>query len=93
LWVALPAALALASSAVAAFLWAVRSGQLDDVETPAVRMLFDDVPRRSVRPDSSGTGTRGATKRPPASPPHEEIAEPAIGCKSAPQQPVEASRT
>ena len=42
LWVALPVALLLASAAVAAFLWVVRSGQLDDLETPAVRILFDD---------------------------------------------------
>lgn len=25
-----------------AFLWAVRSGQYDDAETPAMRMLFED---------------------------------------------------
>ena len=25
-----------------AFIWAVRSGQFDDNETPAIRMLFDD---------------------------------------------------
>ena len=25
-----------------AFIWAVKSGQYDDTESPAVRMLFDD---------------------------------------------------
>lgn len=25
-----------------AFIWAVRSGQYDDNETPSIRMLFDD---------------------------------------------------
>jgi cbb3-type cytochrome oxidase maturation protein len=25
-----------------AFIWAVRNGQFDDNETPAIRMLFDD---------------------------------------------------
>lgn len=25
-----------------AFLWAVKSGQYDDTESPAMRMLFDD---------------------------------------------------
>jgi cbb3-type cytochrome oxidase maturation protein len=25
-----------------AFIWAVKKGQLDDLETPAHRMLFDD---------------------------------------------------
>jgi cbb3-type cytochrome oxidase maturation protein len=39
--------LLLASVAVAvgfliAFLWAVRHGQYDDLETPSVRILFDD---------------------------------------------------
>ncbi|WP_460581922.1 cbb3-type cytochrome oxidase assembly protein CcoS [Hymenobacter arcticus] len=29
---------------LAAFLWAVRSGQYDDAYTPSVRMLFDDEP-------------------------------------------------
>lgn len=65
LWVALPVALALAAAAVAAFLWAVRSGQLDDVETPAVRMLFDDAPRRT--PDEPADESRGAAAKPPAS--------------------------
>lgn len=42
LYVLVPVALLLAASGVAAFIWSVRSGQYDDVETPAVRMLFDD---------------------------------------------------
>lgn len=42
LFIAVPAALAFAVSAVAAFLWASRSGQLDDLETPPLRMLHDD---------------------------------------------------
>jgi cbb3-type cytochrome oxidase maturation protein len=44
LYVALPVALALASLAVAAFAFSVRGGQFDDLETPPVRMLFDDPP-------------------------------------------------
>jgi cbb3-type cytochrome oxidase maturation protein len=27
---------------LAAFIWAVRSGQFDDSETPSIRILFDD---------------------------------------------------
>ncbi|MCF6357484.1 MAG: cbb3-type cytochrome oxidase assembly protein CcoS [Draconibacterium sp.] len=27
-----------------AFIWAVRSGQFDDNETPSIRILFDDEP-------------------------------------------------
>jgi len=38
----LPLALVFAGAAVAAFAWTVRSGQLDDVETPPCRILFDD---------------------------------------------------
>jgi cbb3-type cytochrome oxidase maturation protein len=29
-------------SFLAAFIWAVRSGQFEDVSTPAIRILFDD---------------------------------------------------
>ena len=38
----LPASLILAAIAVCGFIWCVRSGQMDDLETPAHRMLFDD---------------------------------------------------
>ena len=34
--------LLVALTFLAAFLWAVRSGQYEDSYTPAVRMLFDD---------------------------------------------------
>jgi cbb3-type cytochrome oxidase maturation protein len=42
LYVVLPLALIIAGSAVLAFVWVVRSGQLDDVDTPPRRILFDD---------------------------------------------------
>lgn len=42
LYLVLPLALIVASCAVAAFVWTVRSGQLDDVDTPPRRILFDD---------------------------------------------------
>ena len=42
LYIVLPLALLVASGAVAAFIWTVRSGQLDDVDTPPRRILFDD---------------------------------------------------
>ena len=32
----------VAGGFLAAFIWAVKSGQYDDTESPAVRMLFDD---------------------------------------------------
>ncbi len=42
LYLVLPLALLVATGAVLAFVWSVRSGQLDDVDTPPRRMLFDD---------------------------------------------------
>ena len=45
LYLVLPLALLVASCAVAAFVWTVRSGQLDDVDTPPRRILFDDDPQ------------------------------------------------
>lgn len=42
LWLVLPLALLLSGGALAAFLWAARRGQLDDLETPAIRMLYDE---------------------------------------------------
>jgi cbb3-type cytochrome oxidase maturation protein len=41
-YIALPVALLLALAGVVAFIWAVRSGQLDDLETPGLRILGDD---------------------------------------------------
>ena len=42
LHIALPIALIVSLSFVAAFVWQVRTGQLDDLETPPRRVLFDD---------------------------------------------------
>ena len=42
LLVFLPFALLLLACAVALFVWAVKRGQFDDLETPPLRMLFDD---------------------------------------------------
>jgi len=38
----LPVTLLLSAGAVAAFAWATRSGQFDDLETPAIRLLHDE---------------------------------------------------
>ena len=54
LYLLVPLAIALAAAAVAAFRWAVRDGQFDDVETPAVRVLFDD-PEPSVFPPAANS--------------------------------------
>jgi len=42
LYFILPLALIVAAGAVAAFAWSVRTGQLDDLDTPPRRMLLDD---------------------------------------------------
>ena len=44
LYIAFPAALLLGALFLAAFLWASKRGQYDDLDTPSVRMLHDDQP-------------------------------------------------
>ena len=47
LYIALPLALLLALAGVIAFIWSVRSGQMDDLETPALRILGEEDERTS----------------------------------------------
>lgn len=47
----IPVALGLALLALCAFLWAVRSGQYDDLEGAANRILFDE---NDATPDTAG---------------------------------------
>lgn len=57
LYLALPLALILAAVAVTAFVWSVNDGQLDDLETPAVRLLNDDADgRKSERSNDNAAG-------------------------------------
>ena len=42
LFALVPLSLLLLVAALAAFFWAVRAGQFDDLETPAVRILLDE---------------------------------------------------
>jgi cbb3-type cytochrome oxidase maturation protein len=42
LFIVLPLALLLAGGAVAAFVWAAKDGQFDDLDTPAVRVSQPD---------------------------------------------------
>jgi cbb3-type cytochrome oxidase maturation protein len=53
IFVILPITLLLSLSAVAAFWWATRGGQFDDLKTPAVRALHDAQPQ----PSSHGAKT------------------------------------
>jgi cbb3-type cytochrome oxidase maturation protein len=54
IFVLLPLALLLAAIAVGFFIWAARTGQFDDLETPAVRILFDDEAPRRMAPAAQG---------------------------------------
>ncbi len=42
LFIVLPVVLSVVFGAVLAYAWAVRHGQFDDLDTPALRMLHDD---------------------------------------------------
>ena len=49
-YLVLPLALILVFAAVAAFVWAAKKGQFDDLETPALRIVPDEnapTPRRT----------------------------------------------
>ncbi len=60
IFVLLPLALLIAAFAVMSFIWAAKSGQFDDLDTPAVRMLFDDDAPGGVAPlPTSSASTRG----------------------------------
>ena len=42
LFIVVPLAMLLVAGAVGAYVWSAKSGQMDDLDTPAVRMLHDD---------------------------------------------------
>ena len=64
IFVLLPLALLIAAIAVGFFIWAARSGQFDDLDTPAVRILFDDEePRRPAAVASSASPRRSPDER------------------------------
>lgn len=42
IFVLVPVATLLASLAVVGFIWSARAGQMDDLDTPALRVLHDD---------------------------------------------------
>jgi cbb3-type cytochrome oxidase maturation protein len=70
-FVLLPLALLIAAVAVGFFIWAARTGQFDDLETPPVRILFDDdPPPRSpgaVREASEAKAGQGTVSQDPDS--------------------------
>ena len=57
--VLLLASLSVAVAFLAAFIWAVRSGQYEDTMTPSMRILSDDDVERNLETTRQGTEERG----------------------------------
>jgi cbb3-type cytochrome oxidase maturation protein len=51
IWMLLPIAILVAAGFLAAYFWAVRSGQFDDTVTPAHRILIEDEPESAMNKD------------------------------------------
>jgi len=57
LYLLIPISLIIVAIAVWVFMWAIRSGQYEDLEGPAHRILMDDDdPRIPRRPDTKNEG-------------------------------------
>jgi cbb3-type cytochrome oxidase maturation protein len=72
LYLLIPASIVLAVIALALFIWAIHSGQFDDLETPAIRILFEDgseaaPPRLDLQ---DGSSAAGSVSRPVPHDPH-----------------------
>ena len=64
LYLLIPITLILAGIALGLFVWAIHAGQFDDLETPAIRILFED----SAPPAESGAPGTDVPDRPRADP-------------------------
>lgn len=58
LFVVLPLAILIVAGAVGAYVWSARSGQFDDLDTPAVRMLHDEEVATPSTPSTTVTPPR-----------------------------------
>lgn len=59
IYIALPVALLVACGAVVAFIWAARTDQFQDLDTPPMRMLLDDPPAKGkASADAAPRGPR-----------------------------------
>jgi cbb3-type cytochrome oxidase maturation protein len=65
IYILIPLGLILLLLAVAAFFWAVRSGQFDDMESPAWRVVLDDdrAPPSVDKPEKPAE--KGSQRKPP----------------------------
>lgn len=68
----IPIAIALGVVGLGAFMWSLRSGQYEDLDGAAARILLDDEAIPPVEPASEGNGEAGASSEPIAGPPPPE---------------------
>jgi cbb3-type cytochrome oxidase maturation protein len=61
-YVLLPISILLAAGALAAYFWAVKNGQYDDLDTPSLRVLFEEEKKGEPPP---GEGNSQDTAKPP----------------------------
>jgi cbb3-type cytochrome oxidase maturation protein len=62
IFIVLPLAILVVGGAVLAFVWGVRHGQFDDLDTPAMRVAMDDdTPARGAHTKPDAGGDAGAT--------------------------------
>lgn len=68
LFILVPLSVVLVIAILGIFAWALRSGQLDDLEREGLRILRDDreVPAEPVRVDSDQVGERAKGKQSPS---------------------------
>lgn len=62
IYLLIPLALVLVVAIVAAFFWAVRSGQFDDLEGPAFRIIMDDEVELHATVNEAGGSNAGGSK-------------------------------
>ncbi|WP_369857583.1 cbb3-type cytochrome oxidase assembly protein CcoS [Candidatus Thalassolituus haligoni] len=66
IYILVPLSIVLISIATLIFFWAVRSGQFDDLESPAHKILFDDDPEETTASAEKPPST--TINPPPAAP-------------------------
>jgi len=57
-FVVFPIAMVIVAAAVAAFIWAMRSGQFEDLETPGLRMLHEEEARERRSDEATSDDAR-----------------------------------
>jgi cbb3-type cytochrome oxidase maturation protein len=70
IYLLIPISMLIVAAMVWVFLWAVRSGQFDDLEGPAYSILMDDDEEKSR--DRAAKTSAGAADADPAQPPAHE---------------------